>query len=195
MKRILTIAFTVAWIFSGSVPIGLLMAKHLVPIPPGAAMPATDTKGHWTVVHFLVQVCACSDMLSKRLLTEEVAEGIEQRLILIGEVDGDLGGWTKSGFELEVVSAAQAREIYGIRGGPRLVIFDPAGQVAYSGGYNMRLPAVEREFLHPEIIEMTMKGELEKAYPVYGCMSDPELTTRLRPFRSRRAGHPQGNSD
>src|ERR1700722_2207231 len=136
-----SLAVLLVWTVAVSVPITLLTAGHVLPLPEpvrGDGQSAGDLRtnhGRWQAVHILVAGCPCSEFVANYLAGRGARRELDEQVWLVGGVATWEEPLKKSGFEVQHRDAESVAAQLGIQGGPWLRLIAPAGWVAYSGGY------------------------------------------------------------
>jgi hypothetical protein len=142
------------------------------------------TAPRWTLVHVLYGRCQCS-----RLILEAITEGPRPPDVTEVVLAVDPGAdWAsrlgKRGATLTTTDQLGLERDYGIQGAPLLVVLDPDGAVAYSGGYTRRKqgPAIE-----DLAIVASLRAHAQPAtLPIYGCATANELARGIDPLGIKR---------
>jgi hypothetical protein len=166
-----------------------LTALHLIPLPqPGhaaaieAAIPVSSIMGAWSLTHILAVDCPCSQRIADHLLGRGVVPGASEEVWILGSNPGLAGKLKVRGFQVSAVDPDHLAASTGIEGGPWLLIRNPAGKLAYSGGYSsmpMNVPAEARDL---ELLDRCRKGEYPPAWPAFGCAASHALQRKLDPL-------------
>lgn len=175
------------WAVLVSVPMAYLLANHLVPIPgPRSASKSVATQlqvdGSWRAIHFLAPDCGCSLSIARYLNARGRVDGLEETVLLMdaaSELEPVVGS---SGFAIEFSSATEIEHRFGIKGGPWLLLLNPAGEIVYSGGYVPVRAHAGVRFQDLAIWERCRAGEPVAALPAFGCASSASLREVLDPF-------------
>ena len=149
--------------------IALLMGSH-TPFRTQAATsaPAERGRGHWQAVYILGSECPCSTRVAKHLAPRERLDGIEERMILVGDDDETAGLLGANGWKVERWAAERARDVYGALSAPLLVFVDPDGAIRYSGGFARRSDFRDG-FQEPAVWASLRAGREVTPFPAYGC--------------------------
>ncbi|MDB5325420.1 MAG: hypothetical protein JWM57_989 [Phycisphaerales bacterium] len=93
-----------------------------------------------------------------------------------GKVPSDLGhDLIAAGFNVAAAVPADVARKLDIEGGPWLVIVDPAGNIAYSGGYAAQRPRAGLALQDVAIVDSLRHHETVKTFPAYGCAASRRL--------------------
>lgn len=170
-----------AWAGLVSVPLAMLMAQHLTPLPAPEAG-AWPASGRWHVVHILAGDCPCSADVAAGLAGRHPQAGLQEEIWLIGNAP-----WgqelARAGFAVQPVSVEELQHRRGPEGAPWLLVIDPAGRIAYSGGHTGRPAGHHAPLRDVEICGAVQLGRTIEALPAYGCAVSAELRTRLDPLQ------------
>ena len=190
------VAILVAWALGTAVPISMLMASHDLPLPRAslksnriaAASPTTwpATARAWRVIHVLADGCPCSAAvgrsLQKRGTIADAEEIVAIQPVDAGQKSSDLGhDLAAAGFPVAAAVPADVASKLDIEGGPWLVIVDPAGNIAYSGGYAAQRPRVGLALQDVSILQRLRQHDTVKAFPAYGCATSRRLQQAIDP--------------
>lgn len=173
--------------FAGTACLGAQLAGlHWVPLP--RANGAFDLSlrpgpgGQWTLTHILAVDCPCSKRVAEHLLSRRsLGQDVEQVWLLGTEPDLQRS-LAARGFHVAVVDPERLAADSGIQGGPWLVIRDPAGKVAYSGGYAKQRIHVPAEARDLELLSELRQGRHPEAWPAFGCAASHSLRKKLDPL-------------
>jgi hypothetical protein len=182
-----TRAFFVAWFVAVSVPAVYQLAEHTLSLPMPvpdklqAAMMARHDAQRWTVVHVLYSECGCSKRVGDWLTERTPIEGAVERVIVVGDDHDELVTRLRvRGLDVEVTSAQDLVDHYGVVAAPLFVVSAPSGEVRYVGGYTeqKRGPVIRDR----GIVEALERGERVEALPVLGCAVSKDLQRRVDPL-------------
>lgn len=176
------------WIPCTLVPISLLMAGHLLTLPK----PHIDARlrhnlesavaahpGSWFVLHVLAEDCQCSQGVLAHLLARGAASWFSEKVLFIGSDEPARSQLVARGFAFESITPEGLQARYGLEGAPMMVVANPRGDVAYSGGYS------SSRWGQPEdlaIVRALTRGTEVEALPLFGCAVSQELQKRLDPL-------------
>ena len=175
------------WLVLVSVALASLMAGHTVAfLPPSprqlAQLPGAQGARAWRLVHIFAPDCLCSRTVSDRLLERGTLPGSEELVILAGP-DATLAARLRErGFHVQDLRTAELKEKYGIEGVPWLVIFSPAGEALYSGGYNDHPISKHTRIRDLELFAQAKNGQAPAPLPAYGCATSERLKRLLDPL-------------
>src|SRR5690606_15674155 len=169
-----------------------LMAGHWVPLPVPQRDDATLRSalsdllgrgdgagiGSWGVVHVLYVRCRCSQRTFDYLFDRGASPGAVETILLVGAGDDEqtcalARRATASGFRVETTNRAELKARLNIESAPLLLIVDPAGEVAYSGGYTARKQGLD--FRDQEYLAQLQAGKSIADLPAFGCGVSREL--------------------
>jgi hypothetical protein len=171
------------------------LASHLLTLPaPVTADPALrdaiathrrpDQRGHWLVLHVILDDCKCSQQVLDHLLSSPRPFGVAERVVLISEQPSAMAASiTAHGFDLDVVSPDELVAKYHVEVAPLLVIADPGDNVRYVGGYTPRKQAADVRDL--AVITAIRRGEAVEPLPTFGCAVGRALTDQVDPLGIR----------
>ncbi len=177
------------WVGLTFVPITYLMAGHLLALPVPregsgiealAAVTAASPSPNWRAFHVLAEKCGCSSRVIEKLVERGPRPGFEEKILLIGEGSPSREAAVARGFSLETLTARKLQERYGIQGAPLLVVVDPRGRIAYSGGYTRRK---QGEVEDVAILADLVRGVSPAERPLFGCAVSSALQQQLDPLR------------
>lgn len=133
----------------------------------------------WTLVHVLSTKCGCSKKTARYLSQRGVLQKHKELVILIEENSKIKTILTTAGFQVISMTAEQAAKEYSIDAVPQLVVFGPMGDIKYSGGYNDRRIEVFEDL---QVLNKLKKGQVVKAFPIFGCANGSELISQIDPW-------------
>lgn len=168
------------WGLAVTLPSVALLAHHLASIP-SASVAAQTGSGTWELSHFLGDDCGCSSSIADRLLERGPVAGTKERVRFIGSANVLTQALQQRGFSVECVSAAEA-EGRGVLGAPWLLIYEPEGNVAYSGGYAEIRPRAGVPSQDLAILSDLKRHQAVVALPAFGCATSDALRRRLDPL-------------
>lgn len=168
------------WSLAVTLPSVALLAHHLASIP-NAAVAAKTGSGIWELSHFLGDDCGCSSSIADSLLQRGPQTGVKERVTFIGTPNVLTRELQQRGFAVECVAAAEA-ETRGVLGAPWLLIYEPEGMVAYSGGYAEIRPRAGVASMDLSILSDLKRLQTVRALPAFGCATSDALRRRLDPL-------------
>lgn len=146
------------------VQIGSWSATHAVPLRDGELSISLAPDAKWHAVHVLVDNCACSRAVAEHLAHRGPQPGwIEEVWIL-----NAASLIAVPNFPTTSLSPARAHAS-GLTGGPRLLLFSPAGVLVWSGGYTPRKPRGALELADLSTMRELASGHQPALVPVFGC--------------------------
>ena len=176
------------WIPCTLIPVSLLMAGHILTLPK----PHIDARlhqnlesavaarpGSWFVLHVLAEDCQCSQGVLAHLLARGSEPGLFEKVLFIGNAEPTRSRLTARGFAFESITPEALQSRYGLEGAPMMVVANPHGEVAYSGGY------ASTRWGPPEdlaIVRALARGTEVKPLPLFGCAVSQELQKQLDPL-------------
>jgi hypothetical protein len=181
-----SVGVLLVWGVAVSVPIALLNAAHLLPLPvrpiASSSAVATSTNSHWQAVHILVADCPCSGFVANYLAARGARRELEEIIWIVGGPAAWEEKLATSGFTVLHRDAEQIAAHLGIQGGPWLRLISPAGVVAYSGGYAPQRPRGSADFCDLTVWQAVARGETIKPYPAFGCAASRWLRQTIDPL-------------
>ncbi len=175
----------VLWAAGMLVVTASLMVGHWVELPHPSKGVATElvsanTGSSWHAFHFLYGDCPCSRRVLKRIVERNPLDIAHERIVLIGH-DPELEKVAhEKGYDVDVVTAPQLKERYGVESAPLLMVIDAEGVIRYSGGYTSRKQGLDIQ--DDSLIRRTVAGEVFEELPLYGCAVSKELKAIIDPF-------------
>jgi hypothetical protein len=180
----------IAWIPCTLVLTSLLMVGHLLTLPRpamGAKLEralekdasAEAGRHGWFALHVMAEQCNCSRRVLEHLIERGGDPSLSEKVVLIGSDEELRRRLTARGFGFETLTAEQLHDRYGVDGAPLLLVIDPQGRVAYSGGYSTRAGGEPRD---SEILAALQGGGRPEALPLFGCAVSRELQRKLDPL-------------
>lgn len=176
-----------AWFLASTLVSATLLARHLVPLPAGAAadmrlgaLRADATRG-WLVVHVLYAGCKCSQQIVHHLVGRSPSAEASEVVLWIGsdsKLEAELEG---ARFALVRVGAKELVPRFGVEAAPLLVILDPDDVERYRGGYTDRKQAYPVR--DEELLRDAMSGAAPVALPLFGCALSQRLRELIDPLR------------
>lgn len=157
-------AATLLWAAILVVQIGAWSSVHSVPLRGTSRSISLPPDTRWRAVHVLVDDCACSRSVAAYLSQRgPQPEWREEVWVLGGRTAPVISHFATRSMEPDSAESA------GITGGPRLLVFSPAGSLVWSGGYSPRKAwrAVEPADLY--IMRAVSSGQRPEEIPVFGC--------------------------
>jgi len=181
------------WAVGASGLVAYLMALHAVPLPPAAGAPVHPTlavmqtgRKVWRAIHVLAEGCPCSAAVADDLVSRGPAGELDETVYVAGGDGNDLERrLTGRGFRVRRVTSDLLLSGFAIRGAPWLVVVDPDGRVAYSGGYAAERPGAGVELQDLSIIRQLRAGQRVAPLPAFGCAIDPALRRAMDPLGLR----------
>jgi len=189
--RVCRIAFLSVWGLGTSVVVASLMGSHLIPIPAGASVAtakpfeqASGSRSRWQAVHVLSEGCPCSAAVAEYLLRRGPAADVSEQVWIAGDGNDLSNELAPRGFKIQRVTAEQLHHAHGasVLGAPWLLLFDPQGTLAYSGGYAERRPQPGVELEDLKILHQLQSGRPVAPMPAFGCAVDPDLKKTQDPL-------------
>ncbi|TWU04076.1 hypothetical protein [Neorhodopirellula pilleata] len=154
-------------------------AGEIVPRTVGWATPS-DSEKQVFAFHFLYGDCPCSRRVLKHVLSRQPIPGAIERIVLIGQDQQGQADAIGLGFEVDVVTPAQLKELYGVESAPLLVVSDGSGTIRYSGGYTSRKQGLDIQ--DQTIIQKTIADQDVEGLPLYGCAVSKSLRAIVDPL-------------
>jgi hypothetical protein len=176
------------WIPCTLVPISLLMAGHLLTLPKPRIDALHNERlqsvlsahpGSWFVVHVLAENCECSQRILAHLLARSAESSWSEKVLFIGSVEPTRTQLAARGFAFQSVTPEELQATYGLEGAPLMLVVNPRGEVAYSGGYSSTRWGPSEDVT---ILAALTRGTEVKERPLFGCAVSQELQKRLDPL-------------
>ena len=163
---------TVLWSAILVMQTGSWSAAHAVPLQGREIALSLPPSAEWRAVHVLVDGCACSRTVAAYLRRRGARTGWQEQVWTLGASAAEpIPGFRMSHPEERDIRAS------GLTGGPRLLLFSPAGELVWTGGYGPRKPRSTESLLDIPAMIAVERGQSPKAMPVFGC-------PRLNPYSS-----------
>ncbi len=171
--------------------VGTLMVGHWYTLPKPdktdafltqalAELRTSADDGAWMGVHVLYTECRCSQRVFDHLFSSARPDDVKEKVILVGKDDKIEARARKSGFDVVVVSPVQLKEQFSLESAPLLLVVEPSGAIAYSGGYTQRKQGPDIRDV--AIITSLMQNHAPRELPLYGCGTSSELQKTLDPL-------------
>lgn len=171
-----------------------LMAGHFFTLPrPAQGDPrlqremralaaATRPAGgaRWTMVHVLYGRCRCSSRIFDAIAAGPRPSDVDEVVLAVDPVETWAARTAARAIPIVPVDRESLERRFGIEAAPLLVVLDPAGSVAYAGGYTQRKQGPEIEDL--SIVAALRSGRHPRELPLYGCATALELAAALDPL-------------
>ena len=174
-----TLAIFVGWLCAVLILGAALTALHSVALPAPALGPGQT--GPWRALHVLADDCECSSSVAGQLVMRRALTGWQEDVVIIGKAPVADEALKSAGFAVRHLTAEQA-EREGFQGAPWLVLRDPAGRVAYSGGYAAVRPTPGRKLEDGAIMAAVRSGRSVAPLPAFGCATSESLRQQLDPL-------------
>lgn len=186
-RRWLQRAVLVVWAGAISVVCGLLLVRHLVPLPtpsrlgPGFVALRAPQPGALVVFHVLLAECRCSAQVAERLVARPRPAKVEEHLVLVDDGAGTLERrFAGTSFIIHHASSRDLASRFDVSGVPLLLVVGGDGEIRYSGGYTERKQAVISRDV--EIIDAVTRGETPDPLPLFGCATAEGLRRTRSPW-------------
>lgn len=176
-----------AWFLMSSLVSASLLARHVVPLPRGAA---TDgrlgalrpvTARGWLVVHVLYASCKCSEQIVHDLARRGTGGDASEVVLWIGTEATLEAELEAAHFTLLRIGAEELLPRFGIEAAPLLLIVGPDDVPRYRGGYTDRKQGYR---VHDaELLREAMNGTAPVALPLFGCAVSQRLREIIDPLR------------
>ncbi len=189
--RVCGLAFLGIWGLGTSVVVASLMGPHLIPIPAGVTEAAGRQLAHasvsaagWQAVHVLTEGCPCSAAVAEYLVRRGPANGVSETVWIAGAGEDLSSELVSRGFKIQRVTAKELHHAHGasVLGAPWLLLLDPQGNLAYSGGYAEQRPRPGVELEDLAILQQLQSGQCVQTRPAFGCGVDPNLKRAMDPL-------------
>jgi len=147
---------------------GYMLGEHTAPLQEQAVERQLEPQDHWQAEHYLATGCPCSRQVADDLIENPPLHGL-QHVYVLGEDAKLVSRLQEAGYQVTtLISEAQLKE-HGVVGGPWLRVYEPSGELAYSGGYAPVRPTIITPAHASELIDRIIDGSVDKALPAYGC--------------------------
>lgn len=159
--------------------VGTWAGVHAAPLSGAGITVTLPAASQWRAVHVLVDGCKCSRDIAVYLAHRGPAPHWQEEIWFL---DAAAEPPSVPGFPVRTPDT-QTVTASGIVGGPRLLLFSPAGDLVWTGGYR---PARRRLIARPgdaanivdrEVMDQATRGLLPAPIPVYGCPRSDLLRT------------------
>ena len=163
MKIVLSLA-SCLWAVVMLEQIGNWPTVHTVPLQGRDIAVALPASPQWQAIHVLVEGCACSRAVASHLRNRGPQPGWQEMVWMLGAASAEpIPGFTVTVPSSETIQAA------GLVGGPRLLLFAPAGNLLWTGGYRPRNSREAAPMVDLSAMLAVSRGERAATVPVYGC--------------------------
>lgn len=181
------------WMGAVSVAMASLLGSHLVALPKPPThdarlssslqtlqAQALGSQKPWLGVHILMEGCGCSKRVFEHLLGRRAQLGIREKILYVGQEASVEAQAREAGFEFQYVTAEDLDGSFNVESSPLLLVTDPQGRVAYSGGYSQRknIPP----YIDEQIIASLREGKSLAGLPVFGCAVSKRLQKAIDPL-------------
>jgi hypothetical protein len=163
VKAVLHLA-TFLWVAILITQIGTWSAAHAIPLQSAGLSVSLSPSPKWRAVHVLVDDCACSRAVAEHLAHRGPQPGWVEEVWILNSA----GHLAVPGLPTTLLTPARAQAA-GITGGPRLLLFNPDGTLAWSGGYSPRKPRGTANLADLSVMRAVSIGQLPAPVPVFGC--------------------------
>jgi hypothetical protein len=163
---------TIGWAAVLVTQIGTWSAAHAVPLQGRNVSVSLAPSTEWRAVHVLVDGCACSRTVAAYLRRRGPRPGWQEHVWILGATPPE----AIPGFGMTTPDEHALRDS-GLTGGPRLLLFSPAGRLVWTGGYGPGKPRSTESLLDVQAMNAIAAGQTPRAVPVFGC-------PRLNPYSS-----------
>lgn len=193
-SKALTSSAIVFWGVGMTAVVASLMVGHWVPLPhpqigtqfpsPHGTPDADQARG-LTAYHFLYSECPCSQRVFDHVMNRNAMDGVNERIVLIGDPNQQALDVSGRGFDVECLSPQEVKKKYGVESAPLLIVTNSMNAIVYSGGYTAR-----KQGLHIEdvaIIEAAAASEAHEQFPLYGCAVSKRLKEIVDPIGLKAA--------
>lgn len=177
-----------AWFVASTLVSATLLARHLIPLPDGAALdprlgalrPA-DAGSGWLLVHVLYAECPCSERIVHHLAQRGRIAGASEVVLWVGDAPALEAELVAAHFPIQRADAGDLRARFGIEAVPLLAILSPENVVRYRGGYAARKQAYEIGDVAS--YERARSGLDQRPMPIFGCAISERLERILDPLQ------------
>jgi len=184
----LGLAALVLWIPAIIYSMTLFTATHVLTLPPPedalklerGALTLIHTKG-WHAIHTLMGGCECSRDVGQYLVSRGRSSEYESETVLLVDADYSEGErYQQAGFRTEFISGETLVRTWGVQAAPSLVVLNPSGKIAYTGGYYERSARVA--VLDLPVLRRLKRGDTVKPLPLFGCGIGQRLQSAIDPM-------------
>lgn len=136
----------------------------------------------WRIVHIFSPECGCSKILTGRLLERGPSTDASELVVMAGKDEGLESSLAQRGFDVKVVDPETLADEFDVAGVPWMIVLDPKGEVAYSGGYADR-PIDDRTIARDlEVLSKAKEGKAPRALASFGCAVSERYKKLSDPF-------------
>ena len=184
-------AALVGWVPLVVVPSTYMIGFHLLGLPTSTDSPALvaaaldasrseSERGAWLAIHVLSSRCGCSRRIAAHLVERGSRGDLRERVELVGDDDGLAKNLERAGFVVERLSPEELERRYHLNAAPELLVLQPAGALAYVGGYGARKqsPIID----DGEVLDALVAGRSIEPFPVLGCALGRDLKQKSDPL-------------
>lgn len=182
MKRWSFGILLVLWGGGVTLAIGALMALHGVSFFPDRGLAAVSGQNQWAMTHVLGEGCKCSHQVYLYLLRRGPQVGVQETVIVLGEMNEEKVQLRARGFAVDERSPAALSTERAV-GVPFLLIHSDKGDTVYAGGYATSVIRESTALLDLDILESLRGGKMMAELPVFGCAVSQKMKNLIDPFR------------
>src|SRR5207249_1987557 len=149
--------------------------SHATALAPGSPAGHLAGTGAWRVIHVLSPGCGCSRRIAAYLTRRRALPDLHET-VWMADAEMPLSqALRESGFQTEIVTQADLRNLYRMAGVPWLLFVRPDGRIAYSGGYQRPLDGRPNLYQDTEIWTALQRGADVPALPAFGCSTGKQV--------------------
>jgi hypothetical protein len=185
----------VIWLVAATVLGGILLLRHLVPLPLPDTNDSTTRQAlrqilpapTWRAFHVMYRTCPCSQRTIKHLLDAPRPADLRELVIVVdddGHGDPEDDQLRRGGFGVEVITPTMLHDNYHLEAAPVLVVMSPDDEVVYMGGYNRHKQSAAYEDV--AIITDLRAHRATEPLPVFGCAISERLARLIDPLNLAR---------
>jgi hypothetical protein len=182
MKKWLSGSLFAVWFLAVSFVIASAMGLHSAALPQTRAGAASFPNGSWQMVHVLLGDCGCSRIVADHLANRGPLGDANEQIWIVGDASKMRDNLIAHRFYVRSIDAADLASQYGINGGPWLLVIDPSGAIAYSGGYSPHPIQHDSDPQERQILDQIRAGQHVKAFPAFGCAASDWLRHSIDPL-------------
>jgi hypothetical protein len=145
-----------------------------------AAQRTADEAGRFGVTHVMYAACQCSQGIIDHLEARGARKDVAEHVVLVGHDAALAARIRRAGYRLDNVEPVELKRKYGIEAAPMLIIADPHGEVAYTGGYTRQKQGLD--IRDTVLIDEVIAGQATTELPLLGCAVSRALQRLLDPL-------------
>lgn len=155
-------------------------ADSLVSDALAAKLATSPPAPRWRMLHVLCERCGCSGAIVDGLVRRAPVADVDERVLLVGDGPRLADRLRARGYPIDHVDAAAARDAWGIRVLPILLVCDPQGVLVHAGAHLDR-PGDPRSHDLEILAELRAGRRRQPAAVVGGCATAPEFLPLVDP--------------